>query len=66
MLWKYFIKVGIIYIRDIFYEVIFGFLFVFFIVEMIYECDFEINVKYIKEDYKILLFIILEEWKSVV
>lgn len=65
-MWVYFIKVGIIYIRDILYEVILGFLFVFCIVELIYEYDLEIKVKYIKDDYVILLLVILEEWKNIV
>lgn len=66
LVWVYFIKVGIIYIRDILYEVILGFLFVFCIVELIYEYDLEIKVKYIKDDYVILLLVILEEWKNIV
>lgn len=66
LLWKHFIKAGITHIRDISYEVIPGFLPASFIVKMIHECDSEVNAKHIKEDYKTLLSIIPEEWKSVV
>lgn len=48
LLWVYFIKVGIIYIRDIVYKVILRILFDFWIGELIYEYYLEIKVNFIK------------------
>ena len=66
ILWKHFINSGIVCLKDIAYEVKTGFLPVSAIVEIIKNCNDDVDEKLIRKQYLQLLSVLPELWKKTV